>query len=214
MTHNQIDFQNYKEIVRHNLVSEQEMSRHNLAYESETNRHNVATEGETNRHNLVSEDQEYQQLAINDASQRELARHNLEMENIGYVNAASGALQAQASLSQAGASWAQAGVAQTNASVNKQNADTRRYEAETGRLSQRETQRNNLRQNRIDRSKLRNETRATSSKIKTERSQRFDNYVNAITGGYRNVQTGNSSLINSLSNMIGSGVRALGGLVK
>jgi DNA anti-recombination protein RmuC len=136
------------------------------------------------------------------------------MENIGYVNAASGALQAKASLSQAGASWAQANVARTNASVNQQNANTRRYEAETGRLSQKETQRNNLRQNTIDRAKLRNETRSTTSKIKTESSQRFSNYVNSITGGYRNIQSGNSSLINSLTNMISSGGKALGGLLK
>lgn len=200
MTHNQIDFQNYKETVRHNLVSEQETTRHNVAYESETNRHNVATEGETNRHNIVSEDQQSQQIAINDATQREQARHNREMENIGYVNAASGALQAQASMSQAGAAL--------------QNANTKKYEAETGRLAQKETQRNNLRQNKIDRSKLRNETQATTSQIKTNKSQTFSNYVNSITGGYRNVQQGNSSIINSLTNMIGSGAKALGGLFK
>lgn len=207
MTHNQIDFQNYKETVRHNLASEQETSRHNLAYEGETNRHNVATEGETNRHNLVSEEQSYQQIAINDASQREQARHNLEMENIGYVNAASGAMQAQAS-------WEQAAVARENASINKQNANTRAFEAVTGRLSQRETRRNNLRENRIARAKLRNDTRETTSKIKTDTSQRFSNYVNSVTGGYRSIQQGNSSLINSLANVIGSGAKALGGLLK
>lgn len=207
MTHNQIDFQNYKETVRHNQVTEQETTRHNVAYESETNRHNVATEGETNRHNVVSEFHESQQIAINDASQREQARHNQEMENIGYVNAASGALQAKASLSQAGASWA-------NAATNFQNAKTKAYEAETGRLSQQETRRQNLRQNKIDKAKLRNETRSTSSKIKTDTSQRFSNYVNSITGGYRNIQQGNSSLVNSLTNMIGSGAKALGGLLR
>lgn len=207
MTHNQIDFQNYKETVRHNLVSEQETTRHNVAYESETNRHNVATEGETNRHNIVSEDQQSQQIAINDASQREQARHNQEMENIGYVNAASGALQAQASWSQAGAAWQQANVAGAN-------ARTKAYEAETGRLAQQETQRNNLRQNKIEKGKLRNETRSTTSKIKTDTSQRFSNYVNSITGGYRNVQQGNSSLINSLANVVGAGAKALGGLLK
>lgn len=196
MTHNQIDFQNYKETVRHNLASEQETTRHNVAYESETNRHNV-----------VSENQESQQIAINDASQREQARHNQEMENVGYINAASGALQAQASLSQAGASWKQAQVSQ-------QNANTKSYEAETGRLAQQETKRNNLRVNKIEKGKLRNETRSTSSKIKTDTSQRFSNYVNSVTGGYRNVQQGNSSLINSLSNMIGTGAKALGGLFR
>lgn len=200
MTHNQIDFQNYKETVRHNLASEQETTRHNVAYESETNRHNVVAEGETNRHNVVSEYQQSQQIAINDATQREQARHNQEMENIGYVNAATGALQAQAS-------WSQAGSA-------RQQANTRQYEAETGRLAQQETSRNNLRQNKIERSKLRNETRTTNSKIKTDTSQRFSNYVNSISGGYRNIQQGNSSLINSLTNMISSGAKALGGLIK
>lgn len=200
MTHNQIDFQNYKETVRHNLASEQETTRHNVAYESETNRHNVVTEGETNRHNVVSEYQQSQQIAINDATQREQVRHNQEMENIGYVNAATGALQAQASWSQAGSAW--------------QQANTRQYEAETGRLAQQETARNNLRQNKIERSKLRNETRITNSKIKTDTSQRFSNYVNSISGGYRNMQQGNSSIINSLTNMISSGSKALGGLIK
>lgn len=214
MTHNQIDFQNYKETVRHNLVSEQETGRHNVAYEAETQRHNLATEGETNRHNIVSEQQESQQIAINDAQQREQVRHNTEMENIGYYNAASGALQASASLSQAGASWEQARVARTNASINQQNADTKKFEANTGRLSQQETSRNNLRQNKIERSKVRNDIRETESKIKVNRSQSFSNYVNSITGGYRNVQQGNSSLINAVSNMIGNGSKILGGLLK
>lgn len=193
MTHNQIDFQNYKETVRHNLASEQETSRHNTVYENETQRHNIATEGEVNRHNLVSEEQEDAQIAINDASQREQARHNVEMENIGYVNASAGMLQAQASL---------------------KNADTKAYEAETGRLSQREEQREHLRRNAMDRVKLRNDTRETDSRIKTNASQRFSNYVNSVTGGYRNVLSGNASLINSLGNIISSGSKALGGLLK
>lgn len=55
MTNLQIQYAEHRENVRHNLAGEQEVKRHNLAWEGETNRHNVATEYETHRHNVVGE---------------------------------------------------------------------------------------------------------------------------------------------------------------
>lgn len=73
MTKNQIDYLNFKESQRHNIMSENELGRHNLADEAnvrlrterehergmktlgETVRHNVINESETARHNKAQE---------------------------------------------------------------------------------------------------------------------------------------------------------------
>lgn len=78
MTHNQINYWNYRETGRHNVATENETNRHNVVTEGETKRHNLATEGidlsklnETTRHNLATE--------------QEMGRHNLESESQGRV---------------------------------------------------------------------------------------------------------------------------------
>lgn len=55
MTHNQIEYWNYRENSRHNVETERETNRSNVARESETNRHNVVTETETHRSNVANE---------------------------------------------------------------------------------------------------------------------------------------------------------------
>lgn len=73
MTHNQIEFQELKETIRHNQK-----------VESETGRHNVVTEDqgwssiqETKRHNLVNEALGYGNLALGYDTLSETKRHNI-----------------------------------------------------------------------------------------------------------------------------------------
>lgn len=99
MTGNQIKYGELQENIRHNTTTEVETNRHNVVTEGETNRHNVVTEVETNRHNVVT-------------------------ESIGWYDAESKRISANAAASQASAAWA-------NVAINQQNADTRRFEAES-----------------------------------------------------------------------------------
>lgn len=96
MTHNQINYWNFRESERHNKVSEQEQIRHNkvgegidLSKVEESVRHNKATEGidlgrlnETVRHNKVTESQTDVDLGIKRDSLSETIRHNLVGESI------------------------------------------------------------------------------------------------------------------------------------
>lgn len=73
MTHNQIDYQNLKETMRHN----KELEAQGAQTLAETARHNLAFEQETNRSNLVNE-------AIKSASQEESARSNRANEELKH----------------------------------------------------------------------------------------------------------------------------------
>lgn len=130
MTHNQIEYQNYKENVRHNKSAEAENYRHNVAGELETNRHNVAYETETNRHNEVVESQGWETV-------RENQRHNIQTENIGMMQAKAAQTQAAAAIQNAKTNVY---TAQKNAeyqsgmlNINKQNAYTATMNAYTNR---------------------------------------------------------------------------------
>lgn len=101
MTANQINFYNAVENRRHNIATENETHRTNRYYEQETTRHNVATETETNRHNVVTEN--------------ETARHNKVSEQIGWHQAYSQRISANAAM--------------INAQAAKKNADTNRAKA-------------------------------------------------------------------------------------
>jgi len=112
MTSNQINYAKVVEDTRHNKVSEAETQRHNIAGEqfnlsslAEVARHNVATEQETTRHNVATEE-------FNLSSLAEVTRHNKASESIGWH-------QAQSSRISANAAWANAQAAQFNADTNR-----------------------------------------------------------------------------------------------
>lgn len=130
MTHNQIEYQNYKENVRHNKSAEEETNRHNVAGEVETKRHNIANETETNRHNVVVESQGWETV-------RETQRHNIQSEQIGMMQASAAQTQAAAAYKNANTN---AYAAQKNAeyqsgmlAINKQNAYSNTMNAYTNR---------------------------------------------------------------------------------
>lgn len=84
MTQNQIAFYNAVENVRHNKATEFETNRSNVARETETHRSNVAVETETHRHNVVTEN--------------ETTRHNKVSEAIGWHQAQSQRINANANM--------------------------------------------------------------------------------------------------------------------
>lgn len=210
MTHNQIDFWNYKENARHNLAAEAELSRHNVSVEKETNRHNVATEAN-----------DMQQIAVNQATVAETARHNSVMEEIGYYNAQSQALQANAAYLNAQASWANVGVNQQNADSNRITADASASNAQTRRDELAESKRHNkTAEGQSERDLWRKEKDTDSAveqrkqSIQESKSKTFYNYINGITGGYRNITSGISDVINATSNVVMGGLKSIGGLLK
>jgi len=130
----QVQYFNYLENQRHNLVTEQQgeetlrQGRENLRisdFNSQTQRlaqeeqarHNVATEtisiaslAETERHNRVYE-QETQRHNL--AYEEETKRHNVQQESIGRTQASAAALSAQASMTSAQASMKSAQLNET-----------------------------------------------------------------------------------------------------
>lgn len=106
MTHNQIDYQNLKETMRHN----KELEAQGAQTLAETARHNQAYEQETNRSNLVNE-------AIRSATQAEEARSNRASEALKHE---SNVLNYSANIQ---------GIAETS-------RHNRAYEAETKRSNQ------------------------------------------------------------------------------
>lgn len=101
----QVNYWNLQENIRHDLAQE------DLGYQTltETIRHNQTVEVETQRHNVATEEIAWSTL-------EETVRHDYVMEDIGYKNAASQALQAQAA-------W-------KNAITNAFNAETQRMSVE------------------------------------------------------------------------------------
>lgn len=142
MTHNQINYWNYKETNRHNVETERETNRHNVVTEGETHRHNVATEGieigklqETTRHNMVTEHQGYLQITEtgrhNLATEGETYRHNVADEsNRYYANQIQGAAVAESQrhnvVSEA--------LNVRDLNIRAQQQSTAQYSAETGRM--------------------------------------------------------------------------------
>lgn len=135
MTGNQIKFGELQENIRHNQTTE-----------VETNRHNVVTEGETNRHNVVTE--------------KETNRHNVATESIGWYDAVSKRISANASASQAGAAWA-------NVAINQQNADTKTFTARS--------------EDAARYAHSYNEDRKTTAEIDRMRTQNSQGWVKSIT---------------------------------
>lgn len=131
----------------------QENIRHNTTTEVETNRHNVTTEVETNR-------------------------HNTETESIGWYDAVSKRISANASMSQAGAAWA-------NVAINQQNADTRRFEAEkNAEINQQNANTKQFSAESEDAARYAhayNEDRKTTAEIERMHQQNSQGWVKAIT---------------------------------
>ncbi len=137
MTHNQIEYANYKESKRHNIAGETELNRHNVVTEYETARHNVETENigwanlsETKRHNQADEVETHRYHTANESIERsklsETTRHNKVSEQIdsyraaneiaiGYQNASTNAYNAQTN--------------RGNMRINEYNANTNRKSA-------------------------------------------------------------------------------------
>lgn len=206
MTHNQIDFWNYKENARHNLATEAELSRHNQS-----------VEGETNRHNVVTESNDTRQVAVNEATVAETSRHNYVMEDIGYYNASNQALQAKAAYLNAQASLANVEVNRTNAESNRINAKASAVNAQTRKEELSETNRHNTTsEGQSERDLWRKESDTKSAikernqGVKESKSKTFYNYINGISGGYRNVTSGASDMVNSAANIL-NGLRSIGG---
>lgn len=153
MTGNQIKYGELQENIRHNQTTE-----------VETNRHNVVTEGETNRHNVVTEN--------------ETNRHNVETESIGWYDAVSKRISANASMSQAGAAWA-------NVAINQQNADTRKFEAEkNAEINQQNADTKRFSAESEDAARYAhsyNEDRKTTAEIERMQNQNSQGWVKAIT---------------------------------
>lgn len=153
MTGNQIKYGELQENIRHNQTTEVETNRHNVVTEGETNRHNVVTENETNRHNVVT-------------------------ESIGWYDAVSKRISANASMSQAGAAWA-------NVAINQQNADTRRFEAErNAEINQQNADTKKFSAESEDAARYAhayNEDRKTTAEIERMQNQTSQGWVKAIT---------------------------------
>lgn len=211
MTHNQIEYGRLKEDTRHNKVTESETSRHNTVVEVETNRHNLvmedqgqqvinenirhnqAAEAETNRHNVATEN--------------ENVRHNTEQESIGYVSAAASMIGANAAASQAKtADW----NARANYVVNSRNATSNERNASSNATNA-EANKRNASTNAFD-AVTRRKSQEQDAPVK--KSQAAKNWSDALTGGYRNVMSGASDIINSVTNVLGTGLKSLGGLLK
>jgi len=99
----QVQYWSLQEDKRHNRATEYETNRHNVSVETETHRHNVETEllgnrslNETIRHNVATES--YWNRSLN-----ETIRHNRETEAVGWYNAGSQRISANAALLSANA---------------------------------------------------------------------------------------------------------------
>lgn len=145
MTHNQIEYANYRESKRHNLAGEAENQRHNVVTEYETARHDVETENlgwanlkETTRHDVAEETEIHRYHTATEAIERskvaETSRHNKVTESIdsyravnevkiGYQNAGSNRIQALAS-------YENSKTNRGNMRINEQNARTNLFAAQ------------------------------------------------------------------------------------
>lgn len=127
MTHNQIEYANYKESKRHNIAGETELNRHNVVTEYETARHNVETENigwanlaETKRHNQADETETHRYHTASEAIEKsklsETTRHNKVVEQIDSYRTVN-----------------EVAIGYQNASTNAYNAQTNAYNAQTNR---------------------------------------------------------------------------------
>lgn len=149
MTHNQIDYANYKESQRHNLAGEAEMTRHNVVTEYETARHNVETEhlgwatlSETKRHNVADETEIHRYHVATEQIDRnrlaETVRHNTATERIdsyravnevaiGYQNAESNRIKSIADRENAKTNRGNMRINEKNAFTNEKAAKNKAY---------------------------------------------------------------------------------------
>lgn len=164
MTANQINYQNLRELERHNVTTEFEAVRSNVAREIENNRHNVIGEVETNRHNVTGEVEtnrhnvtwEQETSLHNRISEQETGRHNRASEGIGYSQVRLGIsqlaelarhnqetedLQSDYQLYDYNmrnrenvVKQGQLTVSQANAKTQRKEAATHRYDAQTRRI--------------------------------------------------------------------------------
>lgn len=166
MTHNQIEYWKYKELNRHNLVTEgidtgklNESVRHNKVTEgidigklNESVRHNKVTESqtdfqmrETQRHNLATEGLTGRDLNIQAGYLAETHRHNLAAEDVSYRQVATleNLNASQANLNDVRATWeAISGEVKkqlTQAQITEIDNRLEKYDAEIDKMRQETT---------------------------------------------------------------------------
>lgn len=145
MTHNQIEYANYKESKRHNIAGEAETQRHNVVTEYEVARHNVETErlgwanlNEETRHHIADETETHRYHTASEAVERnrlaEVQRHNKVTESIdsyrtlnevqiGYQNASSNRIKALSD-------YENSKTNRGNMRINEKNAKTNEFAAQ------------------------------------------------------------------------------------
>lgn len=160
MTHNQIDFARLKEERRHNIVGEKETGRHNLAQEAI---------GSTSAAAAMS------QAAASHRTASELARHNVQTENINWYTAENLA-------------GLQAAQAYSNIQTGKKVGSEVGIQA--GQLE--ETRRHNVASEAIEQEKAEAATRSSKAQVSK-----------AITGGLRDVAAGAKDIIGTAGGVMG-----------
>lgn len=198
MTQNQIAYQNLLETTRSNKAREYETNRANVTKEQETNRSNLANEKiqtdrnvETNRANVARETEEHRK---NTTQEAETKRANLSNENVKY----------QQLLETHRSNLANESIGRTNAAAMQMRGQAALATAETGRLSQVESARSNVAQEKIAED-TRKQNRDLKSMDQTIAAKKLElEALKSQADIAINQQNANSNALNSISRSFGT----------